>query len=95
MRWTHIGFDTILNIWDSGHDIIQGGNIRDYGFLIRMDHVHIWGEKEGEYTLKVTTYHRQEESVSVVAAKEMNVDATVTLQKVIVSQNGAALSRRR
>lgn len=70
MRFTHIGFDTILNIWDSGHDIIQGGNVCDYGFLIWMDHVHIWGGKEGEHMLKAATYQCQEEPVSVVAAKE-------------------------
>lgn len=41
MMTTHVGFDTILNVWYSGHDIVQRGDICDDGFLIRMGHINI------------------------------------------------------
>lgn len=45
MKNPHIGFDTILNIWNSGHDIIEGGDICNDGFLIWMRHIHICKER--------------------------------------------------
>lgn len=51
-RRTHIGFDTILNIWYSGHDIIQGGDICYDGFLIWMGHIHICRERGGTKAFK-------------------------------------------
>lgn len=45
-RRTHVGFDTVLNIWYSGHDIIQGWDICDDGFLIWMGHIHICRNRE-------------------------------------------------
>lgn len=47
-RRTHIGFDAILSIWYPGHDIIQGGDVCDDGFLIWMGHIHICREGERE-----------------------------------------------
>lgn len=43
---TYIGFDTILNIWYPGHDIIQRGDICDDGFLVGVGHIHICKEKK-------------------------------------------------
>lgn len=43
---THVGFDTVLNIWYSGHDIIQGWDICDDGLLIWMGHIHICRNRE-------------------------------------------------
>ena len=43
-RGTHVGFDTVLDVWYSGHDIVQGGDVRDDGLLIWMGHVHICRE---------------------------------------------------
>lgn len=40
-RGTHVGFDTILDVWYPGHDIVHGGDVCDDGLLIWMGHVHI------------------------------------------------------
>lgn len=45
----YIGFDTILNVWYPGHDIIQRGDVCDDGFLIWMGHIHICEEKEKRF----------------------------------------------
>lgn len=49
---TYIGFDTILNIWYSGHDIVQRGDICDDGFLVGMGHIHIYREKKRGFQVK-------------------------------------------
>lgn len=42
----YIGFDTVLNVWDSGHDVVQRGDVCDDGFLIWMRNIYIYKEKE-------------------------------------------------
>lgn len=50
-RRTHIGFDTILNVWYPGHGIVQRGDVCDDGFLIWVGHIHICKER-GEKSFK-------------------------------------------
>lgn len=50
---THVGFYTILNIWNSGHDIIQGWDICNDGFLIWMRHIHICKERRENKALYI------------------------------------------
>lgn len=37
----YVGPHSLLDVWDSGHGVVQRGDVCDDGLLIRMGHINI------------------------------------------------------